>query len=122
MVPTSLIHLASKQVTTVEELSGNRLGAFCGLAKPGSFFKSLHEMNVKLQAHLCLPDHARYDNSELYRLKQFQDLNRLDYLLTSEKDAVKLPQSINLPIITLESDLVLDRPNEFLEEILSRLF
>ncbi|MDR2366505.1 MAG: tetraacyldisaccharide 4'-kinase [Deltaproteobacteria bacterium] len=121
MVPSGLTGLADRGAVSPEGLKGKRLGAFCGLARPTSFFKSLHDMGVMVSAHLCLPDHVKYDPGTINRLGKFKDLNRLDHLLTSAKDAVKLPRSLPLPIITLESDLTLDRPNAFLAETLSRL-
>ncbi|MDR2301746.1 MAG: tetraacyldisaccharide 4'-kinase [Deltaproteobacteria bacterium] len=141
MVPTSLTELNTNRPVTLAEISQKRLGAFCGLARPGSFFKSLAEMNVKVKAHLCLPDHEAYDEGTLKTLAKFKDLNRLDLLVTSAKDAVKLPNNAPFstplaapnnaanhaplappwPIIALESELVIDRPEEFLEKTLKSL-
>ncbi|MDR2301019.1 MAG: tetraacyldisaccharide 4'-kinase [Deltaproteobacteria bacterium] len=121
MVPTSLTEFGTNKPITLNDISGKRLGAFCGLARPGSFFKSLSEMNLKVKAHLCLPDHEAYSEETLKNLVKFKDLNQLDLLVTSAKDAVKLPQSAPQPIITLESDLLVDRPEEFLAKTLSLL-
>jgi tetraacyldisaccharide 4'-kinase len=103
------------------DLRSKSLAAFCGLARPGSFFGSLSEVSLKMKAHLCLPDHVVYNSDVLSRLTEFKDINNVDFLLTSAKDAVKLPRSLPLPVIILESDLVLERPEGFLEETLGRL-
>jgi tetraacyldisaccharide 4'-kinase len=121
MVPRAITELRANREVEVSQISDKKIGAFCALARPSSFFKSLSEMNVKVKAHLCLTDHANYDQRAIKTLTRFKDLNQLELLVTTTKDAVKLPKSLNLPIITLESDLVLDRPEEFLRQTLSRL-
>ncbi|MDR1676990.1 MAG: tetraacyldisaccharide 4'-kinase [Deltaproteobacteria bacterium] len=121
MLPSRFVRLNDGQTIETKELRDKRLAAFCGLARPSSFFKSISEMKLTIQAHLCLEDHVSYQRGVLSRLKRFKELNRADFLLTSAKDAVKLPPSLPLPIITLESDLILDRPEEFISETLSRL-
>jgi tetraacyldisaccharide 4'-kinase len=121
MVPAGLTALADGRPIEPAQLRGRALGAFCGLARPGSFFKSLSEKRFPIKAHLCFPDHVTYDSAALSRLRRFKDLNRVDYLLTSLKDAVKLPPSLPLPILCLEATLTLDRPHEFMNETLSRL-
>jgi tetraacyldisaccharide 4'-kinase len=121
MVPTGLTSLASGAAVDPASLKGQRLGAFCGLARPSSFFRSVSDANIKLNAHLCFPDHVAYGQGDLSRLTDFRDLNQLDCLLTTAKDAVKLPKSLPFQIVTMESELELERPREFLEETLSRL-
>ncbi|MDR1109341.1 MAG: tetraacyldisaccharide 4'-kinase [Deltaproteobacteria bacterium] len=119
--PSGLRALSSGLPVDPASLKGKRLAAFCGLARPGSFFGSLSEMGLRAGSHLCLPDHEGYGPKTIGRLGEFRALSQADFLLTTAKDAVKLPSGLPLPVLTLESDLVLERPEDFISETLRRL-
>lgn len=78
----TFIHLSS--------LTKSRTVAFAGIANPGSFFAALQLKGITLAATLPLPDHEPYHNNTLDLLQQLQLDNAADWLLTTEKDAVKL--------------------------------
>lgn len=65
-----------------------KLGAFCGIGNPDFFFKLLNENKIRLNQTLTFNDHTFYNVDELAHLKFLMKEN--DYLLTTEKDAVKL--------------------------------
>lgn len=65
--------------------------AFAGIAQPDLFFSSLTARGLRLERRLSLPDHVCYDEELLHRLSSSAD--RSDYLVTTEKDAVKLQAS-----------------------------
>ena len=71
-------------------LAGKKVCAFCGIAKPDSFKKTLSVAGAQVLLFDTFPDHHRYNKNELEKIKiQFIDC-RADYLVTTEKDAVRL--------------------------------
>ncbi len=74
----------------VEGTRSTRPFAFCGLARPQEFRKSLHALNVTLAAHMDLRDHQRYDGRIISNLVEDARRAHADSWITTAKDAVKL--------------------------------
>ena len=74
-----------------EELKGLKGLAFAGIANPNQFFDSLEKFGVKLVATLAFPDHTEYGDDEIAALAKLKRSSSADYLITTTKDAVKLP-------------------------------
>ncbi len=72
-----------------ENPSGKAL-AFCGLAKADSFWKVLRETGVELVATKKFPDHHLYRKKDLEELLALKTQCQAQFLVTTEKDAVKL--------------------------------
>ena len=104
----------------IDSLFGRRGGAFAGLAAPEKFFADLKKIGLNIEKTAVFQDHANYGKIEKLRL---DELGRdLDYLITTEKDAVKLRQE-DLPIICFAVPLSLEfsEPGK-LETMLDGLF
>lgn len=69
-------------------LTGKSGVAFAGVADPQAFFADLAEAGLSLVDTLAFPDHAAYGTAEIKRLEMAAAKG--DYLITTEKDAVKL--------------------------------
>jgi tetraacyldisaccharide 4'-kinase len=69
-------------------LAGRRGVAFAGIADPEAFFADLRRMGLHLVQTIALPDHAVYGADERARLTAAAVA--ADYLITTEKDGVKL--------------------------------
>lgn len=69
-------------------LEGKRVFAFCGLASPSSFFKSIQDENPGELECKQYKDHYNFPESELENL--FQKLEHYDILICTEKDFVKI--------------------------------
>ncbi len=88
LVPRGLHRLEDQAEVRPEELAGGRIGAFCGIARPGSFWRTLEGMGLEVGQRREFPDHHPYseqDHAELLRL-----LADSDRVVTTEKDAVKI--------------------------------
>lgn len=64
--------------------------AFAGIAEPAPFFASLAREGLSLAASRAFPDHCRYGEQEIASLRRLREDCRADYLITTQKDAVKL--------------------------------
>jgi tetraacyldisaccharide 4'-kinase len=94
---------------TLAALQGQRGVAFAGIADPEAFFDGLRGEGLKLLQTLSFADHAGYGSEELRSIREAA--LGADYLITTEKDGVKLAGQA-FPIPCYEVPLLL----EFVEE------
>jgi tetraacyldisaccharide 4'-kinase len=88
--PKDIIKADFSEQKPVSILAGKKVYAFCGIAQPDSFHKTLSRAGTQILSFDIFPDHHRYNKSELEKIKTgFADC-RADYLVTTEKDAVRL--------------------------------
>jgi tetraacyldisaccharide 4'-kinase len=72
------------------DLNNLRGVAFAGIADPVPFFHDLEEEGLTLAARLSFPDHCRYGEKEVAQILGASASHGADYLITTEKDGVKL--------------------------------
>jgi tetraacyldisaccharide 4'-kinase len=71
-------------------LAGKKVCAFCGIAKPDSFKKTLLAAGAQVLSFDIFPDHHRYNKNELEKIKtRFIDC-RADFLISTQKDGTRL--------------------------------
>jgi len=63
---------------------------FSGLARPESFERSVTQLGLRMAGHLKFPDHHRYHKADLLKIEKAGLAT--GRLLTTEKDAVRLPE------------------------------
>jgi tetraacyldisaccharide 4'-kinase len=73
-----------------EELRDCRCFAFCGIARPEGFQKTLSQLAIKPAAFHALPDHHAYSERAARQLMRTAEQAGADCLLCTEKDLVKL--------------------------------
>lgn len=74
--------------------------AFCGIAQPQRFQKSLEESDVTLQGVLSFTDHTVYTPSHIKKIEKKARECGAKLLITTEKDGVKLRQhSFSIPLL-----------------------
>lgn len=80
------------------------VGAFSGVANPISFIRTLAELKVLIRHSYALRDHYPYTKEKLTAILGDAKLRGLQYLVTTQKDEVKLPRDVELeiPILVLE--------------------
>ncbi|HEY5037976.1 MAG TPA: tetraacyldisaccharide 4'-kinase, partial [bacterium] len=101
--------LALKDFKTGKEVKPSSLdrapvGAFSGVANPLSFIRTLAEYKVLIRHAYTLRDHYPYTKEKLRGILEDAKLRGLKYLVTTQKDEVKLPKDMELdiPILVLE--------------------
>lgn len=116
--PTHLVGLDG-QTHSLSELAGRGVLAFCGLGNPGQFFQTLRQSGAALAASKAFDDHVAYTADMLAALDaQARDCGA-EVLLTTQKDAIKLPGGWTaLPIYALAVEIeVTDGRQELLQRI-----
>ncbi len=90
----------------VDSLTGRKAAAFAGIAGPEGFFDALVNCGIDIRANLSFPDHHRYSPQDLARVAEAASGSGAEFILTTAKDAVRLPQSFREAVMT--ADLHLD--------------
>jgi tetraacyldisaccharide 4'-kinase len=99
--PAGLYRVDAPAATlTWSELSGKKLHAVAGIGNPERFFAGLSRMGLAFSAH-AFPDHHKYRGAEL----EFADC---DFVLMTEKDAVKCRHFGRRDLIAVRVDAELD--------------
>jgi tetraacyldisaccharide 4'-kinase len=83
------------------EVARRRCVAACGVARPEGFAASLSELDLTAEETFVFADHHRYDDRDLTRIRQAADRTGAAFLVTTEKDAVKLAGRLSLPVVTV---------------------
>ena len=96
--PDALLDSRGENTGSPDELKGARVVAVSGLGNPHGFEKMLESLDVEVIAHHEYPDHAHYALADGVRLVSSMQKTGADFILTTEKDAVKLsPLLSNAP-------------------------
>lgn len=94
----------------VSEIKEKKVYAFCGIAKPDSFKIILSAAGACILSFDIFPDHHLYKKSELEKIRNKFINCRADYLMTTEKDAVRLknyPEFFKiLSILRVEMEII----------------
>jgi tetraacyldisaccharide 4'-kinase len=110
LVPGGLYRVVDGAAVSVAALAGKRLHAVAAIGDPGRFFRTLEAIGLRPTRH-PFPDHHRYAPAEL-------DFADCDYVLMTEKDAVKCRRFGRGDLIALRvdaavepalADLIIDR-------------
>ncbi|MEH3061617.1 MAG: tetraacyldisaccharide 4'-kinase [Methylobacterium radiotolerans] len=100
------VHRA-RLVPETDDLAGRRCLAFAGIGRPEKFFATLAEAGAVIVGTHPYPDHHPYRARELAALSEAA--RRLDAaLVTTEKDAVRLPPAFAAGVRVLRVRLALD--------------
>lgn len=86
-----LSNLAGGEAVPIERFSGKEIAAFCGLGNPHAFFADLRRWGFRVASETAFPDHHRYTMKALNRLAEAARRDGAAALLTTQKDAVKIP-------------------------------
>ncbi|HVU25238.1 MAG TPA: tetraacyldisaccharide 4'-kinase, partial [Opitutus sp.] len=79
-------------------LKGKRVLAFSGIATPESFEKFLRDLGALIVARERFLDHYRYVNEDLEALFELARKEDAECLVTTEKDAVRIPENYPCPL------------------------
>ncbi len=89
MINARFVELASGKEIDAGSLFGTRFIAFCGLADPSKFQKTLSRLGIAVAGFMAFEDHHRYTSQDIERIIDIA--RKKDYsIMTTAKDAVKL--------------------------------
>ncbi len=101
--------------TPVEEgaFLARRFVAVCGVAGPASFSATLAALELVPEETLVYRDHHRYTARDLDRIHGAAEATGGSWVLTTEKDAVKLAGRLSLPMVTVRLAVEVGEPGFF---------
>lgn len=111
----AFVRLDSGEEVSPELLAAESCVAFAGIAQPDSFFNLLQRIGIQPCATLALADHEPYTEAVVARVRSSADGVAANWLITTEKDGVKLAAAsglhgLKLVIARLELDFFDERP------------
>ena len=93
IAPRAWVDYASNAATPVAEVKLAHVAAFCGLGNPRAFWQTLEELEIQVAFRWAFSDHHHYSCTEVERLAAQAKMHGSNLLLTTEKDAMNLPDS-----------------------------
>ncbi len=94
--------------------------AFCGIASPGRFEKTLRNLSLEIAEFHQYPDHMVYNTEILVKLADIASQAGAKYLITTEKDLVKV-RNIECSVPILAVSIEFENNQGFNNFIIKRL-
>jgi tetraacyldisaccharide 4'-kinase len=110
----------SEQQEKLNFLFEKRTGVFSGIASPRGFEQLILRMSAELRYKKRFLDHHRYETDELDRLFQQAKNSGVEVMITTEKDAVRIPKEFKpvLPLYYLRMEIeIVEGIDDFEEAI-----
>src|SRR5690606_17880243 len=94
----------------LDDLQGRPLGTFTGIALPESFEKFVRDLGGKIEFNRRFLDHYRFGYEDFVTIFSEALEKRVEYIVTTEKDAVRIPDDLPCPVpiyyLRLEIDII----------------
>ena len=88
-------------------LKGKKVGAFCGIAHPEYFFRTVEEYGAEIINRASVSDHQEFGVATLKAFSQQCKSLGAEFIVCTEKDKVKIvaEESFALPIVWVQMEL-----------------
>ncbi len=105
--PKHLKDFVTGEVRPLDYLKGLKIGALSGIAVPESFEQALAALGAELELTQSYADHHRYSLKEIERFVRRCARRNVDAVITTEKDAVRIPRIMNpeVPILYMRVEI-----------------
>jgi tetraacyldisaccharide 4'-kinase len=105
--PKHLRNFVTGETKPLEFLRGLRIGSICGIAVPESFENGLRKLDAEIEMSKIYADHHRYSVKEIEAFIRRCARRELDAILTTEKDAVRIPRILepDVPLYYLRVEI-----------------
>jgi len=121
--PLYLKHVYREERLPLDYLKGLYIGSLCGIAAPESFEEGLRKLGAKIELSRHFADHHRYVVKELTSFLQRCVRRDVSAVITTEKDAVRLPvlDKLEMPIYFLRVEIEILNGQETWEQCVQRI-
>lgn len=104
----------------IQFLQTKQIIAFAGISRPKKFFQMLYDYGLSLSRCIPYPDHHLYRQKDLKYLTSLSETSGT-ILVTTSKDAVKLPQYLLRNIYIVDVNIFYDNPSQINDIILQNI-
>lgn len=113
-IPYAVRLLSDGSEMEVEAIRGMNILALSSIANPDSFEETLAATGAKIVGTERFPDHYLYSAKDIDNINKSAADSGADYIITTDKDAVKLTgYKFSVPIAALSVELALDDGESF---------
>ena len=123
--PLYLQHIVTGERVPLEQLRDTYIGSICGIAAPESFEDGLRKLGARIDLAKRYIDHHRYNEAELLSFIQRCIRRDLEMIVTTEKDAVRMPAlreaEMKVPIYFLRVEIEILSGHESWEHCVARI-
>jgi len=118
-IPDCFVDVRMEKFATIEEMRGTAVTAFAGIAHPGEFRNTLDRIGLEVKSFKALPDHYKYHRRWLSSLVAETTKMGCRFIITTEKDLVKLPGEIfgDLQVLALRLQMRVDKSEKLVQTI-----
>ncbi len=122
--PVDVVDGALGRAFGAEALRGRRVLLLAGIARPAGFRRTLAAMGAEVGGEVIFADHHRFIAADLDGALRAADASRCELVVTTEKDAVRLPSAAagdpRVRAVRIEAEIV--RGAEILDAALDAVF
>lgn len=121
--PKHLRNFVTGEIKPLEFLRGLRIGSICGIAVPESFENALRKLDAEIEISKTYADHHRFSPKEIESFIRRCGRRELDAVLTTEKDAVRIPRILEpeVPVYYLRVEIEILAGQSSWEHFVERL-
>ncbi|MBO5899710.1 MAG: tetraacyldisaccharide 4'-kinase, partial [Lentisphaeria bacterium] len=121
--PKYIVNMADGKQEELDFLRGKKVAALSAIAKPKSFEAFLEQLGAELVHRDHYADHHRYTQQEIIDFINQSKESGADIIVTTEKDAVRIPRidRCDIPLYYLRIQIDIISGQESFDECISRI-
>ncbi len=121
--PIHLENPFSGEIQPLEMLRDRWVAALSGIAVPENFENLLTRLGARVEVRRRFPDHHRFNRRDIELFIQRCIERDMEMIITTEKDAVRLPRprQLDIPVFFLRIEVSILKGGEVWQEMLERL-
>lgn len=120
LAPIELVECNSTNRFPLSALQNSAVLALSGIARPSSFIGLLKSLGAVVAAEKSYPDHYEFTPKDLAEVRKQADAAKVDMVITTEKDAVRLKHLTSEGIYALRVELMVNEQEEWERMILEQ--
>ncbi|MDP6685552.1 MAG: tetraacyldisaccharide 4'-kinase, partial [Candidatus Omnitrophota bacterium] len=87
---THVYKLLNEQLVDMEFLKKKKIVLLSAIGNPMAFEKTVLNLGLEVKIHFVFRDHHEYTKQDIERIVSFCSKNKIEKIITTEKDAIKL--------------------------------